>query len=104
MKPQLRECILLVCSFFYLLAVLEVNVGEYVQTFGDEYDTYIQSKEATERSTVDVTKLPGHPLQVIHTLLLLIYPNAACLPQPAVSPISFASPTRLHLRLSVFLI
>lgn len=51
--------------FFYLLSALEVSVGEYIQTFGDEYDTYVPSNEGGAKAVKEITKLPSTTSQII---------------------------------------
>ena len=51
--------------FFYLLSALEVSVGDYIQTFGDVYDTYVTSNPDTSKVVKEISKSPATILQII---------------------------------------
>lgn len=103
MKGYLFKFLILSIGIFYLLAFLEVRIGDYGQTYGDEYDTYIV-EDVGEKIAVEISKsLTFTPnLQVWLALTFLDFFRTN---KHLIGLILFSSPPqKLHLRYSVFII
>ena len=87
--------------FFYMLSALEVNVGDYVQTFGDEYDSYVQNTKNIDSLTVSTSKLPVAFITIVYFLFTSSYFLLFFQRVRNYHSISFYSPLRLHLRFSL---
>lgn len=105
MKRRLYPLIVLLLSGFYALSALEVSVGDYVNEFGDCFDTYVPATPTAVSTAAAVSVCPELPPGLTAVFQSLIGRFLTQRP----TPLAFAAPLlssriRLHLKHSVWLI
>lgn len=105
MKRRLHHLIVLLLCGFFALNALEVSVGEYVNQFGDSYDTYVPATPEAASVAAPLSACPA-PMPTWRNVFRAIVGQFVA-PLPARS--DFFNPPlsariRLHLKHSVWLI
>lgn len=83
MKRLFKYLIIIILTACYLQAALEVNAGPITNTFGDEYDTYVQADDQVSfhnqkiEQSLDFAILPGFIVSDPPTRLLGTSSNEA---------------------------
>ncbi len=101
MKTAFSKIVVITIGIFYLFAFFEVDVKDYKQTYGDEYDTYIHAEKQDVSSSQKIAKYLDFTFELPHSFLLaddFIAKDFTDL----FSPSPPFSPPKIYLRNSVF--